>query len=76
MLILALKRNRLWECGASAIRPYASRAYFDAYDANQVTLKGKTLQIGAINGPYFMVFLDGNVDQNAVKAFLAIGFGS
>lgn len=55
---------------------YASRAYFDAYDANQVTLKGKTAQIGAINGPYFMVFLDGNVDQNAVKAFLSIGFGS
>ena len=55
--------------------PYASRAYFDAYEANQVVLKGKTVPIGAINGPYFMVFLDGNVDQNAVKAFRSIGFG-
>ncbi|WP_040196242.1 hypothetical protein [Candidatus Soleaferrea massiliensis] len=56
--------------------PSSSNAYFDAYEANQVTVKGKTVQIGAINGPYFMVFLDGNVDQNAVNAFYSIGFGS
>lgn len=54
----------------------SSKAYFDAYEANQVTINGKTVEIGAINGPYFMVFLDGKIDQNAVKAFYSLGFGS
>ena len=56
--------------------PYTSNAYFDAYDANQVILNGKAVEIAAINGPYFMLFLDGNVDQSAVKAFYSLGFGS
>lgn len=56
--------------------PYSSNAYFDTYEANQVTIKGKTVKIGAINGPYFIVFLDNNVDQNAVKAFRSLGFSS
>lgn len=51
-----------------------SNAYFDAYDANQVTINGKDVEIGAINGPYFMVFLDGKTDQKAVDAFRSIGF--
>ena len=55
---------------------YASNAYFDAYDAGRVTVNGKTAPISAINGPYFMVFLDGKTDQNAVKAFRSIGFGT
>lgn len=56
--------------------PTSSNAYFDAYDAGQVTINGKTVPIAAINGPYFMVFLDGNTDQNAVKAFYSMGFGA
>lgn len=57
-----------------AFDPSSSNAYFTAYDANQVTVKGKAVPIGAINGPYFMVFLDGKTDQNAVKAFRSMGY--
>lgn len=55
---------------------YSSNAYFDAYEAGQVTINGKTVKIGAINGPYFMIFMDEKVDQNAVKAFRSLGFGT
>lgn len=57
-----------------AFDPSASNAYFSAYDAGEVTIKGKTVKIGAINGPYMMVFLDGTADQKAIDAFLSVGY--
>lgn len=54
--------------------PSSSNAYFSAYDAGTVKINGKNIKIGAINGPYMMVFLDGNIDQRAVQAFRSVGY--
>ena len=51
-----------------------SQDYLDAYEANKVMVNGREAKIGALNGPYVMAFFDGNVDQNAVKAFHSLGF--
>lgn len=57
-----------------AYDPAVSNAYFEAYNAEQVTLEGVKMKIAAINGPYFLLFRDGNADQKAVDAFRSIGF--
>ena len=56
--------------------PSSSQGYFTAYDAGELKIQGKTVKIGAINGPYMMAFLDNKVDQKAVKAFRSIGYAN